>query len=301
LTRDSVLECASLLALFAERLGSLKLGALNIFVLRTGNIAPIGHLPLDTGNASRLDVGVSPPSAGSEMMSKLKMNAALVLNESDLVERRPRRAGNLWLGPLAGMAALGMLLAVLVAGCATNSDGPPAEYSRLNLFPHSTNILDQGDAISITFRYSTNFNAVQKIGLDGMVNLEEVGEVMAEGKTVVQLEAELTALYKSQVKDDPISVKLVAAVAAVYVTGAVTRPGKIPMERRMTVLDAISEAGGFDPYRAKLSSVTVLRVDGERQRIYRLNLNRILAGEDEALFYLKPFDVVHVPTKTFNF
>jgi protein involved in polysaccharide export with SLBB domain len=73
------------------------------------------------------------------------------------------------------------------------------------------------------------------------------------------------------------------------------------MERRMTVLDAIAEAGGFDPYRAKLSNVTVLRVDGDRQRIYRLNLNRILAGEDETLFYLKPFDVVHVPTKTFNF
>lgn len=230
-------------------------------------------------------------------MSKLKMNADPVLNESHLTNRLPR-----WVGEsLATVVALGMLLALLIAGCATSTNIPPAQFAHLDIVPGYTNILDQGDAFSITFQYSTNFNTIEKIGLDGMVNLKEVGEVHAAGKTVVQLQEQLTALYKSQVKDDPITIKLVGAVAAIYVTGAVTRPGKIPMERRMTVVDAIAEAGGFDPSRAKLSSVSVLRVDGETQRIYRLNLKRVLAGEEESPFYLKPFDVVHVPTKTFNF
>ena len=69
----------------------------------------------------------------------------------------------------------------------------------------------------------------------------------------------------------------------------------------MTVLEAIMEAGGFDPNRAKLSAVTVLRIEDGKQRSYKINLKRTLRGEIEEPFYLKPFDIVHVPTKTFNF
>jgi len=61
------------------------------------------------------------------------------------------------------------------------------------------------------------------------------------------------------------------------------------------------EAGGYDPYRADLSHVLVLRVENGRQKSYRVNLRRILQGRDDAPFYLKPFDVIQVTTKTFNF
>ncbi len=203
------------------------------------------------------------------------------------------------------MVALGMALAVLVAGCETTPQPQPylaPGYTRFDfLYPSHTNVLDQADTISITFRYSTNFNTVQKIGLDGMVNLQVVGQVKAEGKTVEQFQQELTDLYKAEVKDDPITIRVVAPAASIYVTGAVNRPGKIPMERRMTVIDAIAEAGGPDPYRAKLSKVSVLRVEGDTQRVYWVDLNRVLNGEDQNPFFLEPFDIVRVPSKTFNF
>lgn len=230
------------------------------------------------------------------------MNADPILNEQGRSERFPRRVVKSMFKGVAALAALGMILAVLVAGCETNPKPDAVVYTHPEfLFPLHTNVLDQADVISITFRYSTNFNTIQKIGLDGMVNLEGVGQVKADGKTITQLQDELTALYKAQVKDDPITVRIVAPAASVYVTGAVSRPGKIAMERRMTVVDAIAEAGGVDQYRAKLSRVSILRVEGDAQRIYWLNLNRVLNGEDQTPFYLKPFDVVHVPTKTFNF
>ena len=155
--------------------------------------------------------------------------------------------------------------------------------------------------VSITFQYSTNFNTVQKIGLDKMVNLQGVGQVEAAGESTVQLQDQLTALYKSQVKEDPIIVRIISAEACVYIIGAVNHPGRIPMERPMTVLEAIMEAGGFDSDRAKLSQVWVLRVVNGRQRAYQLNLKRVLEGADDEVFYLKPFDIVRVPTKTFNY
>jgi protein involved in polysaccharide export with SLBB domain len=196
------------------------------------------------------------------------------------------------------------LLIVSVASCKTSYDVVNPSTSAFTPFspiPAQTNLLHEGDVISIEFRYSTNFNTVQKIGMDGFVNLPSAGVVMAAGKTVLQLQNELISLYKTEAKDDPITVKMVAVASAVYVTGAVSHPGKIVLDRPMTVVEAIAEAGGVDPYRAKLSKVSVIRVNDGRQKVYWLNLNRALAGEDPDIFYLKPFDVVRVPVKTFNF
>ena len=69
----------------------------------------------------------------------------------------------------------------------------------------------------------------------------------------------------------------------------------------MTALEAVMEAGGFDPTRAKLSQASVLRIENGRQKAYHVNLERVLEGEEETPFYLRPFDIVHVPSKTFNF
>jgi polysaccharide export outer membrane protein len=175
---------------------------------------------------------------------------------------------------------------------------PPADPGAA---AYATNNLLEGDLVTITFQYSTNFNATQKIALDGTLNLQGAGLVKAAGKTALQLQNELTELYQSQVKDDPITIKVIAAETAVYVAGAVTRPGKIAMERPLTVLQAIMEVGGYDPYRADLAHVLVLRVENGRQKTYRVNLKRVLSGRADAPFYLQPFDVIQVTTKTFNF
>jgi polysaccharide export outer membrane protein len=166
---------------------------------------------------------------------------------------------------------------------------------------YATNSLTEGDIVSITFQYSTNFNTTQKIALDGTLNLDSVGQVKAAGKTPLQLQDELARLYKPQVKDDVLTVKVISSASSIYISGAVVRPGKIPMDRPMTVLEGIMEAGGFDPNRAKLSSVRVIRLVDGRQKIYMVDVRKVLEGTGEAPFYLKPFDIVHVPLKTFNF
>jgi polysaccharide export outer membrane protein len=202
------------------------------------------------------------------------------------------------------LAMLGLLsLIAYCAGCRAPAPGSSAAFSHFDAGAahYATNLLQEGDLVTITFQYSTNFNALQKITLDGVLNLEAVGSVKAAGKTVPELQAELVKLYQPQVKNDVITIKLVTAATSVYVAGAVNRPGKIPLEHPMTVLEAVMEAGGFDPNRAKLSAVTVLRIQDGKQRSYKINLKQTLRGEIETPFYLKPFDIVHVPTKTFNF
>jgi polysaccharide export outer membrane protein len=166
---------------------------------------------------------------------------------------------------------------------------------------YSTNLLVEGDVVGISFRYSTNFDEIQKISLDGTLNLAAAGQVKAANKTVLELQNELTKLYQTEDKDDPITVKVMNPEAAVYVTGSVEKPGKIPLEHPMTVLESIMEAGGSDPLEADLSDVLVLRVEKGQQKTYHINVRRLLDGKDTSVFYLKAFDIVRVPAKIFNY
>jgi polysaccharide biosynthesis/export protein len=174
------------------------------------------------------------------------------------------------------------------------SDDPGSEN-------YSTNDLHEGDVVKISFQYSTNFDAVEKVGLDGTLNLNMVGRVMAAGRTVMELQQELTRDYQPYAKGDIVTVDLISSGAIVYVCGAVLRPGPLEMDRPLTVLEAVMGSGGFDNTRAKLSNVTVLRIVNGGQQAYHINLNRILGGRDETPFYLQPYDIIYVPAKTFNY
>ena len=239
----------------------------------------------------------------------MKIKTSLILNEGAQRSQRLTDRPAWFQGYLQLTLFLSLLPAgcFLLAGCRSSYDEYDTQMAaavadfRAGEPDYSTNRLQEGDVVSITFRYSTNFNTIQKIGLDGMLNLDVAGQVKAVNQTVLQLQNELTPLYQSQAKDDPITVKVVSPEAAVYVAGAVNRPGKIPMERPMTVMEAIMEAGGFDPLQANMADVLVLRVENDRERTYRLNLKRVFDGRDQSVFYLKPFDIVRVSAKTFNY
>jgi len=202
------------------------------------------------------------------------------------------------------VAALALVaLALVIAGCQAP---PPPSGSSLNALeasiPSMPGVLREGDIIQITFATSTNLNAAQRIQMDGNVSLQFVNNVRAAGKTPLEFAQSLEKLYQAHLRGvEPITVSVISNAAAVYVTGAVLRPGRIPLERPLTVLDAVMEAGGVDNSRAKLSGVTVLRVENGKRVSRRVNLKHTLEGRDASLFYLKPFDTVYVPEKAINF
>ena len=188
-----------------------------------------------------------------------------------------------------------VLLVVFFTSCQTPAPTrvPPATSCY-------TNTILEGDVLSISFEYSTNFNTLQKVSLDGTCNLRSVGLIKAAGKTPTELQTELATLYKKEVKDEPLTITVLSTTASVYITGSILHSGKIPLEHPMTVLEAIMEAGGFDN-RAKPSEVTVVRIEGGSSKTYHVDVQRMLEGKISEPFYLKPFDILNVPTKTFNF
>jgi polysaccharide export outer membrane protein len=198
-------------------------------------------------------------------------------------------------------ALLGLIVGL--AGCSTSPTFEQVDNSAVAPPPTAvkpeTVILREGDSIRVTFPGTPALNGgqAQVIRRDGKINLPLVGDVVAAGKTPLDLEKELAKLYANQLLDNKVVVTVEASSFPVYVSGAVLRPGKILSDHPMTALEAIMEAGGFDETRANEKKVQIIRNNKGHMEHYTLNLKRVIDGEDNTPFYLKPADIVHVPER----
>ena len=162
----------------------------------------------------------------------------------------------------------------------------------------TTVILSPGDTIKLSFPGATDLNESQKIRADGRVSLPLVGEVVASGKTVADLESELKRMYKSQLRNNDVHVTLESGIANVVVSGYVGKPGKFSFDRPTTVFQAIMEAGGVSDY-GNLGKVQLIRTVNGNQHTQVINLKSALRGRTVEVNYVRDGDVVYVPQKLF--
>ncbi len=157
-------------------------------------------------------------------------------------------------------------------------------------------VLIEGDVILISFPAAEDLNTSQKIRRDGRITLPLVGEVEVAGLTPTELETALLALYDKQLVTKEVSVTVTSSSYTFYVNGAVLSPGKQVSDRRLTALEAIMEAGGPGPT-ANLKKVTIIRQEGEKRIIHKLNLKDVLEGKKKNVFYIEPSDIITISEK----
>jgi protein involved in polysaccharide export with SLBB domain len=75
-------------------------------------------------------------------------------------------------------------------------------------------------------------------------------------------------------------------------------PGIIDMPGRMTLLEAIMKAGGFNLQEAEVQNVVVIRHRNRHRYGHSVNLKPTLKGDYTQPFYLEPKDIVYVPRTT---
>lgn len=206
----------------------------------------------------------------------------------------PAARGSNWFS----VTALALLL-LIPAGCETTpprvvgfTDGP---YDLTTVLP--------GDTLNISFPGAATLNAQVKVTVDGEVRLPAAfgNPVNATGKTRAELEKALLEEFGSQLTTPEVNVSVVVSSAVIYVSGAVLGPAKIAMDRPLTLLEAIMEAGGPDTRRAKLENVSVVRNFQGEQRTFVIDMRNAFRGGEVLPFYLRPFDSIMVPARTFNF
>lgn len=121
--------------------------------------------------------------------------------------------------------------------------------------------LRPGDTLEIWVAQDEQFSRSVTVGPDGRLSLPLVGHLNAEGQTVEDLEAQVReGLRKYYAEDLDLAIMLEADPAhlpSIFVTGEVTNPGAYPYRPGMTVLHAVTLAGGL--YRSPLAASDVDR------------------------------------------
>ncbi len=127
-----------------------------------------------------------------------------------------------------------------------------------------------------------------RVNSNGQVSLPLIGGIMAGGKTIPELEAELARKYAEGYLQNPQVSVFVKEYTSQRITveGAVTRPGIFPITGRTSLLQAIALAGGVDEKLADLGGVVVMRqVDGKRKAaVFDLRLVRRGKMEDPQIY-----------------
>lgn len=197
------------------------------------------------------------------------------------------------LSRLAAMTACmaAAMLVLVSVGC--QASGPSAPVSAEAAASRPSGALAPGDEIVVMFSSAPELNTKQKIQANGKVSLPTIGDVSASGRSITSFQSQLVSMYQPHLQDPNVVVSLVSAAAGVYVSGEVLRPGKIPLDRPMTALEAVMEAGGFTKF-ANPKQVVVVRNENGRNQRYVLNMNDALNGMESRPFYVRPFDVLYV-------
>lgn len=125
--------------------------------------------------------------------------------------------------------------------------------------------------------------------------------ITVSGKTVEEVAEIIRQKYEEYIVDASVSVSLDKAVSYRYsIIGDVAQPGIKPLSRRMTVREALAEAGGV-LNTGDSSKVAILRrMPDNKLTTIPVNVKKILQGKLPDDAYLAPGDQIVVPGNTFK-
>lgn len=157
-------------------------------------------------------------------------------------------------------------------------------------------VIGPQDTLEISVWKEADLSRTVPVRPDGKISLPLLNDVQAAGLTPTQLRAQITERLKRYVTQPQVTVLVMTINSQrVYMLGEIAKPGAYPLLPGMTVLQAISSAGGFSEY-AKTKKIYVLRSDNGKQLKLPFNYKEVIRGiRTEQNLLLKAGDTIVVP------
>ena len=198
---------------------------------------------------------------------------------------------------LLAMMAIGLAGASQAATPLTSSDTTGMDWSRVPEYR-----IVPGDKLELDFgRRADGVADVRdtKVRPDGRITVFPAGDVVAAGLTPMELQRNIVALLSADLRLPRVVVNVTEISGnVVHVIGRVDRPGSYPAGPFVTVMQAITAAGGLKDDAAR-NSVLLFHRDGAKTvSVSRIRLDRLLKGDDLADAVVGRFDIVFVPRST---
>ena len=156
--------------------------------------------------------------------------------------------------------------------------------------------LQPGDQLQIDVWREEELQRAIMIRPDGKFTFPLAGEINAAGRTVADIQGEITAKLRNYIPEAVVTVSVTGIEGnQVYVIGQVPNPGAFIMNPRLNVLQALSLAGGMTPF-ASTNDIVVLRGQGAQQKSLPFRYEDVARGRNlEQNILLEAGDVVIVP------
>ena len=156
----------------------------------------------------------------------------------------------------------------------------------------NTFLIGAEDVLFIRTWREPDFTFLAVVRPDGKITVPLVGEPQAAGQTPIQLTKTITEMLTKYINNPEVNV-FVQEVRSkkYYIDGEVRKPGSFPLVGRVTVLEALSNAGGFQEF-ANPKKIRILRGS---QNI-KFNYNEVTHGKHmEQNIFLESGDHIIVP------
>jgi polysaccharide export outer membrane protein len=173
---------------------------------------------------------------------------------------------------------------------------PSADEARSS--PGTSNTLGAGDLGEVRVFQEPDHSGIWRVSPEGTIDYPLCGKVELSGRTTSTAADSLRECLKRYLRRPQVSVLIREYNSKkIFVFGEVQKPGTFPHEGEMTIIQAITLAGGFTKLAAKNSTNVTRLVDGQERKI-RVPVEDIGVGREKN-FLLQPGDIVFVPESFF--
>jgi polysaccharide export outer membrane protein len=192
--------------------------------------------------------------------------------------------------------ALGLSVGLIAACAGFSSAYPPAPVAAAT--PDYNYIVGAGDSLNISVWRNPELSMSVPVRPDGKVTMPLVDELVAQGKTSVEIAREVEKVLSKLVRDPVVTVIVTGFVGPyseqIRVVGEAAKPQSLPYKQKMTVLDVMIAVGGLTDF-ADGNGASITRAsEGDRRYSVRLK-DLIKRGDISANVEMKPGDILIIP------
>jgi len=165
------------------------------------------------------------------------------------------------------------------AGGAQPAQGQVAYQSQKPVAQDPNYIIGPQDVLDISVWKENELTRTVPVRPDGKISMPLLNDVRAAGLTPNQLAAQITTSLKKFVTDPQVTV-IVTQINSqrVYILGEVLRTGAYPLLPDMTILQALSSAGGFTQF-ANRKKIYMFRIENGKQVRFPFDYKAVIDGK----------------------
>jgi polysaccharide export outer membrane protein len=190
--------------------------------------------------------------------------------------------------------AMGLLVG-LVAACASKPTNPAPTIAAK---PDYNYIVGPGDAINIIVWRNPELSLSVPVRPDGKISTPLVDELVAQGKTSIEIAREVENALGKFVRDPVVTVIVTNFVGPyseqIRVVGEAAKPQALPYKQKMTLLDVMIAVGGLTDFADGNSASITRAAEGDKRYSVRLN-DLIKRGDISANVEMRPGDILIIP------